>query len=73
MKFMVTADLDWIMGYLKYGHMEGVVEVDSREELDKLIDTGDIVNFLNIVVDNYRIEDFETPTEFNVIEVSIHD
>lgn len=73
MKFMVTAELDWIMGYLKYGHMEGVVEADSREELNDLIRTGDIVNFLNIVVDNYRIEDFETPTEFNVTEVSIHD
>ena len=73
MKFMVTADLDWIMGYLKYGHMEGVVEAASREELNDLIRTGDIVNFLNIVVDNYRIEDFETPTEFNVTEVSIHD
>lgn len=53
--------------------MEGVVKVDSREELDDLIRTGNIVNFLNIVVDNYRIEDFETPTEFNVTEVSIHD
>lgn len=73
MKFMVTAELDWIMGYLRYGHMEGIIEADSREEIDELIRTGDIVDFLNIVVDDYRIEDFETPTEFNVNEVSIHD
>lgn len=73
MKFMVTADLDWIMGYLRYGHMEGVVEVDSKEELDELIYTGEIRQFLDIVVDDYRIEDYETPTDFKVTEVSIHD
>lgn len=73
MKFMVTADLDWIMGYLRYGHMEGIVEVDSREELDELIYTGEIRQFLDIVVDDYRIEDYETPTDFKVIEVNKND
>ena len=73
MKFSVYAPVDWIMGYLRYGHMEGIIEVDSKEELDELIRTGDIIDFLDIVVDDYRIDDFETPTDFNVTEVSVHD
>ena len=73
MKFSVYAPVDWIMGHFRYGHVEGIVEVDSKEELDELVRTGEIIEFLDIVVDDYRIEDYETPTEFNVTEVSIHD
>lgn len=73
MKFSVYAPVDWIMGYLKYGHMEGIVEVESKEELDKLISTGGIIEYLDLVVDDYRVEDYEDPTDFQVTEVSIHD
>lgn len=69
MKFMVTADLDWIQGYLKYGHLEGFVEVESEDELNELIESGDIVDYLNVVVDDYRVEDWDDPERFEYSEV----
>lgn len=64
MKFFVTADVDWIMGYLKYGHMEGTVEVESEEELKALIESGSINNYVDLIVDDYRVEDYETPDRY---------
>lgn len=61
MKFFVTADVDWIMGYLRYGHMEGTVEVESEEELKAMIESGSINDYLDLIVDDYRVEDYENP------------
>ena len=69
MKFMVTADLDWIQGYLRYGHLEGVVEVESEDELNELIESGDIVDYLSVVVDDYRVEDWDDPERFEYSEI----
>ena len=30
-KFFITAPVDYIMGYLKYGHFEGEIEVPDSE------------------------------------------
>lgn len=32
-KFRVTQDLDYVMGHLRYGHLEGEFEAESKEEL----------------------------------------
>lgn len=64
MKFFVTADVDWVMGYLKYGHMEGIVEVESEEELENLIDSGSIIHYVDLIVDDYRVEDYEIPDRY---------
>ena len=59
MKFRVTQDLDYITGHLRYGHKEGVVEVESEEELKELINTGDISDYMSIEVDDYEVEDYD--------------
>lgn len=64
MKFFVTANVDWVMGYLKYGHVEGIVEVESEEELEDLIESGSIIHHVNLIVDNYRVEDYEIPDKY---------
>ena len=38
MKFRVTQDLDYVNGFLRYGHKEGIVEVESEDELKEMID-----------------------------------
>lgn len=48
MKFFVKADVDWIMGYLKHGHMKGIVEVESEEELKDLIESGSIIHHIDL-------------------------
>lgn len=69
MKFLVTADLDYVQGHLRYGHLEGVVDVESEDELNKLIDSGEIEEYLSVVVDDYRIEGLGEPEHFEYIEV----
>ena len=64
MKFFVTADVDWVQGYLKYGHMEGTVEVESEEELEAMIESGTINDYLDLMVDDYRVEDYEDPDRY---------
>lgn len=64
MKFKVTADLDWVSGYLRYGHMEGVVDVESEEELEALIESGSIKDYLDLVIDDYEVNDYADPENF---------
>lgn len=71
MKFAVTRNVDYVMGYLKYGHFEGVVEVESEAELRKLIDNGKIRDYLDLVVDEYEVEDIDHgdhPVEYEAID-----
>lgn len=69
MKFNVTADLDWVSGHLRYGHLEGIVDVESEEELEALIDSGDITEYLDLIVDDYEVEDYPTPQNYEFARV----
>lgn len=69
MKFNVTADLDWVSGYLRYGHLEGIVDVESEEELETLIESGDIKDYLDLVVDDYEVNDYPDPEHYEFTRV----
>ena len=62
-KFFITAPIDYIMGYLKYGHFEGEIEVlDSEIENFKAnpvdwIEEHDKEDDLDLIVDNWEIEE----------------
>lgn len=63
--------LDYVFGYLRYGHKEGVLEL-TNEEFQRLkkdpidfIDKEDILCDLNLVIDDYRIDDWGSPLEVN--------
>ena len=60
-KVQINALTDYVMGYLRYGHYEGLISLNDEEfkEFEK-----NPINFLNknnfdlnFVVDDYRIED----------------
>lgn len=62
-KVSVNADYDWVSGYLRYGHREGVLELEDEEykEFKKdpesfLRETGMLYD-LKFILDDYRIED----------------
>ena len=59
MKFRVTQNLDYVKGYLRYGHKEGFVEVESEDELKEMIDSGKIFNYMSVEVDDYSIDDYD--------------
>lgn len=58
-KFRVTQDLDYVKGYLRYGHKEGIVEVESEDELKEMVETGEIFDYMDVKVDDYSIEDYD--------------
>ena len=71
MKFRVTRDCDYVMGHLRYGHQEGIVEVESEEELRKLIENEDIYDYLDLIIDSYSVEDVcygNNPVKYEVIK-----
>lgn len=56
-KFKVRQDADYLMGHLRYGHREGVIEANSVEDaLNKLQYEG-YTDYLDLVVDDYEVED----------------
>ena len=70
MKFRVTQEANDVMGHLRYGHREGIVEANSKEDVLKLIE-GNEDDYLDIVIDDYEIEDadFEN-NHFEIEEVN---
>ena len=70
-KVKFNIPLDYVMGYLRYGHKEGILEL-TEEEFKRLkkdpmnfIDEEDILSNLELIVDDYRIEDWGSPLEVN--------
>lgn len=56
MKFRVTQEANYVTGHLRYGHREGIIKADSKEDVLKLIE-GQEDDYLDLVVDDYEIED----------------
>lgn len=59
MKFRVTQDLDYVKGYLRYGHKEGIVEVETEDELNEMISSGEIFDYMSVEVDDYSIDGYD--------------
>lgn len=68
--------LEYVIGYLRHGHKEGILELTEEEfkELQKdplaFIYTQDILCDLDLIIDDYRVEDYGSPTDvhYKVIE-----
>lgn len=58
-KFMVTQECDYITGYLRYGHFEGIVEANSLEEAKKIMEEKGSHDLLSLVVDDYSVDDYD--------------
>ena len=70
-KFKVRQDADYLMGHLRYGHREGVIEANSMvDALHKLQNEG-YTDYLDLVVDDYEVEDVNygsNPFEIDQVE-----
>ena len=68
-KFLVTADLDYVAGYLRYGHLEGIVEAESEEVLKEMMKKKNFTRHLDIIVDDYSVNDYGDIGEYEYEEV----
>ena len=64
MKFKVTANVDYVMGHLRYGHLEGIIEAKSEEKLKEMLKDPDVRYDLELVVDDYEVDDYGNISEF---------
>ncbi len=68
-KFSVFQDANYVVGHLKYGHREGIIEAESKEDaLNKLRNEG-YTDYLNFVVDDYELEDVDYDDYFEIEEI----
>ena len=65
-KYNVIISCKYVEGYLKYGHLEDVIEAPSEEEAKAIALAKP--NRLNLVVDDYDVTDFDI--DENDIEIS---
>lgn len=69
-KFRVSQEADYVMGHLRYGHREGVIEAESKEDaLNKLKNEG-YTDYFDFVLDDYSCESVEYgDNEFEIEEM----
>ncbi len=75
MKFKISQDCDYAEGYLRYGHLEGIIEAESKEELEKMIkENPDYVkDSMGFEVDDYELNDYDVGDNPIVIEGEVKD
>ena len=57
MEFKVCKNLEYVRGYLKYGHGEVIVNAESEEEALAIAEEAFENDGYNVEVDDYEIED----------------
>lgn len=69
-KFKVRQEAGYAIGHLRYGHREGVIEADSKEDvLNKLKNEG-YTDDLDFVLDDYEIDGVDYgDNEFEIEEM----
>lgn len=59
-KFKINIPLDYVQGYLRYGHGEILVEAESEEEIREKIKNKEIALYdFEVIVDEYEVDDYE--------------
>ncbi len=75
MKVYINANLDYLIGHLRYGHKEGEIDIPDEdfEEFQKdpidYLENYDLVCELPIVIDDYSIDDWGhiTDLEYEIV------
>lgn len=70
-KVKFNIPLEYVAGYIRYGHKEGILELTEEEfkELEKnptdFIYNQDILCNLDLIIDDYSVEDYGGILEVN--------
>ena len=64
LKVKFNIPLEYVTGHLRYGHKEGVLELTAeefnrlKEDPEEFVYEEDILENLNLVIDDYSVEDY---------------
>ena len=68
-KSFVKQEADYVVGHISYGHREGYIEADSIEEARRKVEEEGYDDYLDLVVDDYEVDDVEYgDNEFEIEE-----
>ena len=68
-RFFVRQEADYVVGHLRYGHRERYIEADSIEDARRKVEEEGYDKCLNLVVDDYEVDDVEYgDNEFEIEE-----
>lgn len=56
-KYLLTGEVDYVQGYLRYGHYELETELTNEEANDKEFIAQLLKDYGELLIDDYRIED----------------
>lgn len=72
-KYLVTADCEWIVGHLRWGHYEAELTEEQYQKYLKAKENGEENDYVrdvcDLIVDDWRIEDCENPTNIQIKEI----
>ena len=74
-KVSITAELEYVVGHLRYGHKEGTIKLTDNEfkEFEKnpteFIDKHDILSELELFIDDYEVDSYGPIDSINWEEV----
>lgn len=75
MKINIRANLDYVVGFLRNGHLEGEVNISDEDYEEfkkdpiKYIKENDLRDEMELVIDNYRVEDYGEISEVDYNEI----
>lgn len=71
-KIFIDAPLDYVAGHLRYGHLEGIVEMTDEEferfkedPINFIYDNEYEYNGLDLVIDDFEVDDRGSINEVN--------
>lgn len=64
-KYQVFLDCDYVVGHLRYGHLEGVVVAASEEQAKEMVSND--TSALDLKIDDYEVDDYDV--DWNSLEV----
>lgn len=76
MKIKIRENLDYVMGYLRRGHREGIIDIpdedfaEFEEEPFDYLERNDLYETSKIIIDDYSIEDFGHPMDIDYEVIS---
>ena len=69
-KFKVFQDADYVQGHLRYGHREGIIEADSKEDALNKLKNEDYTDYLYLEIDDYEVDSlYYGDNEFEIEEI----
>ena len=70
-KFRITQEANYVMGHLRHGHREGIIEAESKENVLDKLKKEEYEDYLDFVLDDYCVDDMDydgQPYEIEEIE-----